>query len=161
MIELTVPTYSTVVQRILDILKHDTEFSKQIGEFRFGDYPDMTNFTNFPLCYVTTARSPEVIRTTMFPNPNPDELPHERRVYEYWIVLVTTSAVPESTQKSLYDLTHDAQVIFESNLRLKDPVTGDDPLCASMRILTQGRLDTQRGKLLESITIRLRPVLYT
>ncbi len=56
-------------------------------------------------------------------------------------------------------LTDMALEILGNNVQLKD-VTGDDPLCATSTIYTQGRQERNRGKLLEAMTIRVRPVLF-
>ncbi len=152
--------YSAITQRILDILQADTELSKIIAEFRFGDLPQIQDGTKFPLCFVTPAKSPEISRTAETPQADVDKLPAQRIKLEFWVVvLVTHQSLPSKVQRTLYDYTEMIQNIIARNKQLKNPKNNNDPLCITSETFVQGRLENKKGQLIEAMTIRVRPTI--
>ncbi len=98
--------YSIFIQRILKTLQNNKDFSDKISEFRFGDMGDnkdkILNADSYPLCYVTTATSPEVSREIIYPQGNVNLLAGQKIVLEFWIIIVTDSGEPQQTQETLY-----------------------------------------------------------
>ena len=158
------------LKRILEILRADPTLGPMISEWRFGDLGDEATAkgkdgssaskeqtaSSYPLCYTTTAPNPEVSRTVIGSEGNPDIMVPQMREYEFWAVFVTTGGTPAEAQESLYKITAIAQAVLEQNLRLKTPA-GDDPLCMTCIIHPQRRIERFRGTLLESMTLRVRP----
>ena len=158
------------IDRIIEILKANKLLQSMISEWRFGDLGDEAttrgeysmsasreqNASSYPLCYVTTATNPEVSRTVIGSEGNPDIMVPQIREYELWAVFVTTGATPAEAQKSLYKITAMAQAVLEQNLRLKTPA-GADPLCMTCTVHPQRRVEKFRGTLLEAMTLRVRP----
>ena len=166
--EPDVRSYSDFIDRILDILQADPYLKSHISEFRFGDLGDSDttegggsqeqNASSYPLCYVTTAGSPEVDRTMISTNADVNVLPGQIREWEFWAVIVTTGATPADAQRTLYDIVARATTTIEKNVRLTTP-EGEDPLCMSCTIMQQRRIERFRGTLLEGMTIRIRPIM--
>ncbi len=48
---------------------------------------------------------------------------------------------------------------MSKNIQLRDS-DGKDNLCATSEVFTQKRLETNRGKLVEAMTIRIRPTIF-
>ena len=167
-VEPDVRSYSDFIDRILATLKADPWLASHISEWRFGDLGDSDttegggsqeqNASSYPLCYVTTAGSPEVDRTMISTNADVDVLPGQIREWEFWAVIVTTGATPADAQRTLYDIVARATAALEQNVRLAT-AEGKDPLCMSCTVMQQRRLERFRGTLLESMTLRVRPVL--
>ena len=155
--------YTEFLTRILEILKSNKEFSDKISEFRFGDIGDnkdkMLNANSYPLCFVTTAANPEVSRDSIFSQGDVGKIPGQKRVLEFWVIIVADGPTSEYTQKSLYSLVGMALDILENNQQLRNS-EGADNLCSASDIFTQKRLETNRGKLLEAMTIRVRPTIF-
>ena len=148
------------VERIYNIIKNADGVKKIISELRIGDQGNTKLSANsYPLVYVTTAINPEVSRNTIVSARDVDHLPGEKRVYELWVVIVVNGPTPQDVQSSLYDITEWIISIFEKNIQLKDE-DGKNPLCASSKIMKQGRLERQRGKMVEAMTIRIRPTIF-
>ena len=164
------PDYAATVQRILDILQADDQFSSKISEFRFGELPEEHNANGYPACYVTTSTNPEISREALT-STTPGKMPGQKIVTEYWIVCVASRPTSAETQKQLYELKDDIYRILEGNTQLrKKEVTdeeeeeeeeeeqqiGQDPLCAFLVLYTQGRLTKQRGSVVDGLTVRVR-----
>ena len=113
----------------------------------------------YPLCYVTTAANPEVSRETITAG-GLDTLPGQKVTLEYWVVLVANASSPSAVQEEIYGLSGLAHDALASNIRLTDPNDGTDPLCATCGVMTQRRFETHRGRLVEAMTVRVRPVIY-
>ncbi len=158
---MTEPNYANTIQRILDILQADTEFAEKIAEFRFGDLPQVPDGTNFPLCFISTAQTPEISRTIITPQSNVNLLPGQRIKLEFWVIIVVTKqSTPGDVQHELYELSAMVQNILAKNNQLRD-TAGENPLCMTSEIFTQGRLEQKKGQLLEAMTIRVRPTIVT
>ncbi len=151
---MTEPNYTTIIQRILDLLEADEDFKEKISEFRFGELPENTNANHYPACYVTTPPNPEVHRESFTPAAI-GKMPGQRIENEFWIVCVTQEAKTSDTQKTLYDLKSEIYRILESNTQLKKTAS-DKPLCNNLKLYTQGRFTKQRGKVVDGLTIRVR-----
>ena len=154
---------SIFIQRILNILQSNKNFADKISEFRFGDIGDnkdkILNANSYPLCFVTTATNPEVSRDSIFPQGNVSLLAGQKIVLEFWIIVIVGDGEPQQTQKTLYSLTNDILDIMSNNIQLRDS-DGNDRLCATSEVFTQKRLETNRGKLVEAMTIRIRPTIF-
>ena len=150
--------------RILKILEKNGEFKEEISEFRLGDAGDnkdkMLNANSYPLCYVTTATNPEVSRKSIFAQGDPSKIAGQKRELEFWAIIAVQEATPETTQKKLYKLTSMAEDILEQNQQLDDPLGKSDRLCSVCDIFTQKRFEANRGKLIEAMTIRIRPTVF-
>lgn len=158
---MTETDYDAFVRRIIDTLKRNTEFDKLLGEpIRYGDISEETYGNAFPVCFVTTARTPEISRNPMTPFADENTRAVERRELEFWVVLIVNESDPAESQKVLYDLTERVQKILVANRRLTDE-DGDDPLCGSSQIYVQGRLERLRGRPVEAMTVRLRCTIYS
>ena len=155
--------HSKAINRIIDILKANSVLSEKIREFRFGDAGDTAEKSvvgrMYPLCYVTTAANPEVSRETVTAG-GLDTLPGQKVTLEYWVVLVANASSPPAVQEEIYGLSGLAHDALASNIRLTDPNDGTDPLCATCGVMTQRRFETHRGRLVEAMTVRVRPVIY-
>ena len=155
--------HSKAINRIIDILKANSVLSEKIREFRFGDAGDTAEKSvvgrMYPLCYVTTAANPEVSRETITAG-GLDTLPGQKVTLEYWVVLVANASSPPAVQEEIYGLSGLAHDALASNIRLTDPNDGTDPLCATCGVMTQRRFETHRGRLVEAMTVRVRPVIY-
>jgi len=155
--------YEPFVTRILEILRNNAAFAAEIREFRFGDLGDnrdnIINASAYPLCYVTTATNPEVSRVSMFPTGDTGRIPGQKRIYEFWVIIVTKTGKPELSQRNLYKLTGMVLDTLEKNQQLRN-TRNENPLCAASDIFTQRRLETHRGQLVEAMTIRVRPMVF-
>ena len=160
---MTTMDHSKAINRIIDILKANSVLSEKIREFRFGDTGDTAEKSvvgrMYPLCYVTTAANPEVSRETITAG-GLDTLPGQKVTLEYWVVLVANASSPLEAQVEIYSLAGLAQNVLASNIRLLNPADGTDPLCATSSVMTQRRFETHRGRLVEAMTVRVRPVIY-
>lgn len=155
-------SYNRFINRIFNILRtSDSKFAKNIHKFRRYDLPEQTQEDDFPALYVTTATTPEVSRTDKYATSDPESLPVERISMEFWAVILVSEMDPKDTQSKLYTLTEQAYRILSRNKQLRNPSDRKDPLCVTSRIYTQGRIESHRGKLLEGMTLRIRPVVYT
>ena len=156
--------YSVFINRILEILQADPKLKEKISEFRFGDVGDNKdkeiNANSYPLCYVTTATNPDVSRKSIFAQGNPSKISGQKRELEFWAIIVVQEATPEATQKKLYRLTNMAEGILEQNQQLYNPTSQSDRLCSTCDVFTQKRFETYRGKLIEAMTIRIRPTIF-
>lgn len=155
-------SYNRFIDRIYDILRtSDEKFFEKIHTFRRFDLPEQTQGDDFPVLYVTTASTPEVSRDPKYATSDPEALPVERVVLEFWAVILVSEMEQSATQSRLYALTQQAYGILSRNKQLRAPDDRTDPLCTTSRIYTQGRIESHRGKLLEGMTLRIRPVVYT
>ena len=155
--------YNKYVTRILDTLKKNKKLSDTISEFRFGDLGDnkdkLINATSYPLIYVTTAAAPEVSRQDVYPQGNVNRLPTQKIILEFWVIIVVSGGDPESTQNELYQITNKVTNILARNQQLRNSV-GHDQLCSVAEIFTQKRHEVHRGKLVEAMTVRVRPTTF-
>ncbi len=155
------PNYSSIIQRILDILKADESFSKKISEFRFGELPEQINANSFPACFVTPASNPEVSRDSIGSATSLGKLPAQKIVSEFWVVLVSApKATPSDAQKQIYELKGDVITLLGKNTQLRKS-DGTEPQCSSLAIHAQPRFTKQRGKIVDSMTVAIRTVNYT
>lgn len=156
------PDYAAFIRRIIETLEADEDLAGQLGDERihFGDLPNETDGTHFPLIRVTTAKSPEQERSSFTPILNRGAAPGEIVTLEFHVIIVANGAVPETVQEELYKITGRALEVLRGNIQLRD-ARGNDPLCASSRTYVVGRLEKQKGHLLEAMTIRITPRLFT
>ena len=155
--------YTPFLERILDILKNDTDIKAKVSEFRLGDLGDNKdsekNARSYPLVYVTTATNPVVTKKSRYSQGDTNKLPGQVIEYEFWAIIVTDGATPAQAQTQLYKITSLVENSLENNIRLRDPASGDDPLCITTDIFPQRRLEKYRGHLVEAMTVRIRPTL--
>ena len=150
--------YAEVIDRIIELLKENEDFNKEIAEFRFGELPEEEFANEYPACYVTTSTKPEISREIAGPAVGTGYMPQEKIVTEFWIVIVTDTALAENTQRNLYRIKNKAIKVFETNTQLRDR-QGLDPLCSAMDIYSINRLTSQRGQTVDGVTVALR--VYT
>ena len=79
----------------------------------------MLNANSYPLCFVTTAANPEVSRDSIFSQGDVGKIPGQKRVLEFWVIIVAGGPTSEYTQKSLYSLVGMALNILENNQQLR------------------------------------------
>ena len=155
--------YNKYVTRILDILKKNKKLAGMVSEFRFGDMGDnkdkLINANSYPLIYVTTAASPEVLRQDIHPQGNVNKLPTQKIILEFWVIIIASGADAEATQHELYQITNQVTHILARNQQLRN-TAGHDNLCSVAEIFTQKRHETYRGKLVEAMTVRIRPTTF-
>ena len=150
------PEYAATIDRILDILKEYPGLTNDIAEWRFGHLPEQGYGNDFPIVYVTTAHTPEVERTDLGTSrgDDHDEMPGQRIVTEYWIIIITgPSGTPEDAQRALYSIQADVVSALKENLRLE---MDGDKLSDFTTISSQNRLTSIDGKLVAGMTIMVR-----
>ena len=165
-----VRSYSVFIDRILETLKADAVLENDIMQWRFGDRGDRDATREdggaapeqvadaYPLLYVTVPPNPEVSREPITGTESVDAVPPQIREWEFWAVITVTGETPEAAQRKLYDLIAQASNALETNIQLKDQ-QGKNPLCINCTYMQQRRIEPFRGTLLESMTIRIRPIL--
>ena len=166
------PNYTDTIQRILDILRDDTELKGLIAEWRFGELPEEYNANSYPACYVTTSQRPELSRRKLGPSPALGKMPPQEIITEYWIVLVSSKATPADVQSEVYELTHKVTKILADNMQFRrarrlakpdeegDPDEQIDPKCASIEIDSIRRLTSQRGQMVDGMTVIIHAKTY-
>lgn len=165
-----VRSYSVFIDRILDTLKADPILEDAISEWRFGDKGDRDAIREdggsapeqvadaYPLLYVTVPPNPEVSREPITGTESVDAVPPQIREWEFWAVITVSGETPEAAQRKLYDLVAQVTNTLETNIQLKDQ-QGKNPLCINCTYMQQRRIEPFRGTLLESMTIRIRPII--
>ena len=156
--------YTVFLNRILEILQADQDLKKKVLEFRLGDLGDNKdsekNARAYPLVYVTTATNPIVSRKSKYSQGDVNKLPGQVLELEFWAVVVVDGATPAKTQEQLYEVSGLVEKSLENNIQLRKPASNSDPLCATSDIFPQRRLEKFRGRLVEAMTVRIRPTLF-
>ncbi len=147
------------IQRIIDVIKDDTtvfDNGETVGllrEVNFGDpnNNDKKAIKQKPAVYVTTNDNIQSTRYNFgYSIPNNKS----QVTVQYNIVLLAVSKEKtESSQKQLYSLMKNLELLFESNPLFTDPVVvGTDPIF-SRSVVNQLPWDKEhKGKLITSIT---------
>lgn len=147
------------IQRIIDVIKNDTvifdngETVGKLREVNFGNpnNNDKQSIKQKPAVYVTTNDNIQSTRYN-FGYSIPDN--RSQITVQYNIVLLAVSkAKTESSQKQLYSLMKNLEVLFESNPLFTDPANpGTDPVF-SRSVVNQIPWDKEnKGQLVTSIT---------
>ena len=145
------------VDRVLAVLRASTAPALQGVEFRFGSLPREETHAASPTVYATPADRAEVSRESFAGRgARPGAVPPQKVTWEIWVRALVDGPSPEKTQRRIEEITGACMAALQANVRLADPRTGADPLCATSRAYVQGSLVRQRGTLLEGRTIRLR-----
>ena len=144
----------------MDILKNNHDFSKEIGEFRFGDIGQDGYGNNFPLCFTSMPNNPIMSKQVYYPAHTVNSVPGYKWEQEYWAVIVVAEGTPELAQARIYQLGHLAQWVLSQNVQLRDK-DGTDPLCTNSSCMLQRRMESLKGDLVESMTVRVRPTNFT
>ena len=144
------------VERVIAILREAPALKEANALFRFGSLPREEMHSASPTVYVTPADRAEVSRESFAGRGSSPAAPPQKIAWELWVRVLADGPTPESIQKTIESLTAACVERLSGNVRLADPKTGADPLCATSRTYVQGALVRQRGTLLEGRTIRLR-----
>ena len=144
----------------MEILKNDHDFAEQISEFRFGDIGQDGYGNNFPLCYTSMPSNPLMYKQVYFPAYSNNTVPGYKWEHEFWAVIIVAEGTPEAAQERIYQLGHLAQKILSQNVQLRDK-DGTDPLCSNSTVILQRRMESHRGDLVESMTVRVRTINFT
>ena len=145
--------YSNVIDRILEILQNNEELKSRVASFRFGDLPDESYGTEFPLVYVTMSSESERRRLgpSTFNQKGPESITVEYRI----VVIVNSQDEPSETQRGMYELRSIIENILRNNTQLRN-AEGNDPICANLETDAVRRVAKQRGRLLDGLTIIVR-----
>ena len=142
-------------------MRNEQDFAKHIRQFRFGALGNNDTYGNaYPLVYSSAPSDPVMYKTDYFPATSVHTVPGQKWEMEFWAIIVVYQATPEATQKLLFELGHQAQIILSQNVQLRDK-DREDPLCHTSSTILQRRLETQRGKLTEAMNVRVRTINYT
>ena len=145
------------VDRVIAIIKAADAPALKNVEYRFGSLPREESHAKSPTVYVTPADRAEVSREVFAGrSARQAAVPPQKVSWELWIRALVDGPSPEKTQRRIEAITAACMAALQGNVRLADPRTGADPLCATSRAYVQGSLVRQRGTLLEGRTIRLR-----
>ena len=156
---LTVINYEIFTKRLLSILESDSRLGI-IRQFRLGDVSTNPLHTDkYPLIYTTTATNPVVSKKSLY-SSDYKKLPGQEVELEFWVIIICRGQSPKAVQSQLFELESIVTDILEENVQLRN-TKGKDPLCAESDIYTQKRLEKSRGDVVESMTVRVRPILYT
>jgi len=156
---LVITDHNKNIQRIIDVIKDDSavfddgETVGKLREVNFGDpnNNDKNSIKQKPAVYVTTNDSIQSTRYN-FGYSIPDN--RNQVTVQYNIVLLAVSKTKtELSQKQLYSLMKNLELLFEGNPTFTDPANvGTDPIF-SRSIINQIPWDKEsKGQLITSIT---------
>ena len=144
------------VDRVIAVLEGSQALKDARAKFRFGSLPREEMHSASPTVYVTPADRAEVSRESFAGRGSSSAVPPQKVAWELWVRVLVDGPTPEKAQRRIEALTGACVAALAGNVRLTDPKTGGDPLCATSRTYVQGSLVRQRGTLLEGRTVRLR-----
>lgn len=156
---MVITDHNKNIQRIIDVIKGDTavfDDGDTVGllrEVNFGDPDnnDKNSIKQKPAIYVTTNDSIQSTRYN-FGYSIPDN--RNQVTVQYNIVLLAVSkAKTESSQKQLYSLMKNLELLFESNPTFTDPAdVGTDPVFSRSVVNQIPWGKENKGQLITSIT---------
>jgi len=155
---MVITDHNKNIQRIIDVIKGDVavfDNGKTVGllrEVNFGDPDnnDKNSIKQKPAVYVTTNDSIQSTRYN-FGYSIPDN--RNQVTVQYNIVLLAVSkAKTEPSQKQLYSLMKNLELLFESNPTFTDPESGDDPVFSRSVVNQIPWGKENKGQLITSIT---------
>ena len=149
--------HAAVIERISSILRADTYLNKEIAEWRLGDVPERTMAKAFPCIYVTTADRPQSSRRMIGPAASVSALPSQSVTTDLLVTILSNTGDAWATQRQIYDIQRRIDAILARNVQLRRPrAQFDDPLCQTLEIDSIPRLTSNRGQLLDGLTVMLR-----
>ena len=151
------PDYDGTIRRLLSMVRNDEVLSREIAAFEYGEDPEEFYANTLPTIYVTLASAPEVSRDNLAPANSINVLPTQKIISEYWIVILVEEPTQEESQARLYGLRDVVVSILERNIQLRDS-DGNDPKCSKLDISSISRMQDQKGRVLEGMTIMVRTV---
>lgn len=150
--------YAALIERISAILMADTHLYKTVAEWRQGDIAERTMASAFPCIYVTTADRPQAMRRVIGPAASVSSLPSEHVASDILVtVLSNTGDGPWSNQREIYEIVRRVQSALSRNVQLRRPrAQFDDPLCQTLEIDSIPRLTTNRGQMIDGMTVLVK-----
>ena len=149
--------YGALIDRVFEILQKDPMLRGTISEWRRGDLPERTMATSFPCLYITTADRPQAARRMIGPSTSPSTFPSNAIASDLTITILANTGEAWTNQKQLYDVAARIDGVLALNNQLRRPTQQyDDPLAAAIEIDSIPRLTTNRGQMIDGISILLR-----
>ena len=87
-----------------------------------------------------------------------DSIPPQTITYEIYVTILEKGPTPGDVQRRLGDRADRLEDAIARNLSLKPP-GGGARLCASLRIVRQGRIVRMEGKILEGMVLRVTAIV--
>ena len=148
----------SICDRLIAMCKRADEAAGVEMHYRFGHLPNAHEAHAMPLVYATPSPRPEVNRAAYGARGGTRLLP-QLIEYEVWLTVLDLGPTPEDVQRKLMAHADRYEREIEKDVTLSTPGAAGSALCATLRVIRQGRLERMAGRNVEGVVLRVRPVV--